>query len=171
MKWDLSDIDKVPEEHTPWFNTWVLPVMLSAQEVAEVVQDVAVRVWVNGPDAGGEANIPAERHWIRETKVVKQHAKPRTVKRERLYDDAGWDYVWEEAKRYDGTLVDVADPADSVHEHMLLDAPASQRSFLVAWAIDRLTVEEASRRVGISRATGYRWRDELMYTLQTKWGE
>jgi len=164
MRYDLSDVDEVPKWHATWFNEWVLPVMLAAQEVAEVVQDVAVRVWVNGPE---DDEVPAL--WARELKTVRQHAKPRTVKRERMYDDAGWGYAWEEAKRYDGTLVDVADPADALHEHMLLDAPAAQRGFLVAWAIDRLTVEEASHRVGISRATGYRWRDELMYTLQEKW--
>lgn len=168
MKWDLSDVDQVPSGHAGWFNTWVLPIMLRSQGLAEVVQDIAVRVWVHGPDFAGEVNMPADWHWEREAKVVHQRSKPRSQKRERFYDDTSWQYAWEEAERY-GTLVEDGGMDGWRVGDMLSDAAPAQRGFLFHWAVQGLTVEEAARTVGVSRATGYRWRDELKQILQMKW--
>ncbi len=173
MKWDLSDVDEVPAWHADWFVWAVTPHMRSATEGPEQVQDAAIRVWVQGPhrfdDEEHTGRSRSKWLWDRAMVVVKQHTKPRSQKRERMYAD--WSYAWMEAERYDGSVVGVVDPADSLHERMLLDAPPALRDFLVAWAIERLTVEEAARTVGVSRATGYRWRDELVDTLQVKWGQ
>lgn len=163
MRWDLSDVDEVPEWHTPWFNTWVLPIMLRATESPEQVQDIAVRVWVFGPNADGDVNMPAQWHWEREAKVVKQRAKPNKQRAERLYGDDGWDEVEDNVRNH------VLDPDVSILDQLLFDAPPAQRGFLVDWAVHGFTVEEASRRTGISRATGYRWRDDLIELLRGKW--
>lgn len=166
MKWDLSDVGEVPALHTWWFEVAVLPLMATATGVPALVQDVAVRMWVLGP--GTEPHTAQER-WQEELKVVHQHTKPRTQKRERMYDDLGWDYAWQEAERY-GTLVEDGGLEGWYLGDMLLDAAPAQRGFLFHWAVEGLAVEEAAKQSGVSRATGYRWRDELMYTLQQKWG-
>lgn len=167
MRYDLSDVD-VPAWHATWWDQWVKPHVLVYAEVTDTVQDAAVRSWALGPAWTGEepqwvAQEIADGAWESALKWAQQRSTPNKQRAERLVKDETWEWISERPENH------VVDPEYGILDQLLLDAPPNQRGFLYYWAVEGFTVAEASQRAGISRATGFRWRDELVTVLREKW--